>query len=472
MFKKFIALFGAQDMTVGRPFICLLKFSVPLLIGNIAQMLYTTVDSIVVGSYIGDAALSAIGVSAPIQNMFLVVFMAIGSGVTIMVSQYFGAKEYENLGDSIGNSITLIALMSILITAIATPLTASMLRLINTPAETFEMARVYMMVLFLGSAGNGFYNVLSSILRGLGESVFPLLVLLGTVILNVFLDIWFIAGLNMGIAGAAWATVISQVLSSVICLVKIMTMRKIVIIRKSMLTLKKRIVGHIVRLGVPTGLSMGIMFLGITIIQGLVNSMGFMVTAAITATIRLDGFAVLPAQTFSMAAATFTGQNIGAGKLDRVRQGSNTVFLMCLVFTVTMVTAMLLFGQHLLRLFTDTQQLIDMGMGFIRIMTVAYIAMTINTCFSGVMRGAGDSMTPMWISMFVNVMLRIPLSYLTASLTKSQEWPNGNPDSIFYSLAIGMIVGAILTMIFYRRGKWRDKAIVDVRSSIPEGTAS
>ncbi len=330
------------------------------------------------------------------------------------------------------------------------------------------MAKVYLMILFLGSAGNGFYNVLSGILRGLGESVFPLIILLLTVFLNTILDIWFVSGLKMGIAGAAWATIISQTLSAVLCLIKIMRIRSIVKIKPKMLILKRRIIGHIVRLGIPTGLSMGIMFVSSMLVQTLVNSMGFLVTTTITALMRIDGFAVLPSQTFSMSASTFTGQNIGAGKMERVRLGTRTVFYMCLIFTVVMVIAMLLFGRSMFGLFTDTPEVIDMGMGFIYIMAFAYIAMVFNNVFSGVMRGAGDSMGPMWISIGVNVALRVPLAYIIAHFTKSQVFPHGNPDSIFWSLFAAMIVGAAFTIIYYRKGRWRTKSIVKPRTEACE----
>ncbi|SHI16684.1 putative efflux protein, MATE family [Sporobacter termitidis DSM 10068] len=473
MLKKFIALFGAQDMTVGGPFMCLLKFSVPLLIGNIAQMLYFTIDSIVVGKYMGDAALAAIGVSSPIQNLFLVFFMAIGSGVTVMVAQYFGAKDFRNVGGTIGNSITLIIIMSVLITAVATPLSAAMLRAVATPPETFDMAKIYLEILFIGTAGNGFYNILAGILRGLGESVFPLAVLLVSVLLNAGLEIWFVAGLGWGMPGAAWATVIAQTVSAAACLFKILRMRSIVKIEPGMLKLRRGIVRHIVRLGVPTGLSMGVMFFATIIVQSLINSMGYLVTAAITAMFRLDGFAVLPSQTFSMSASTFTGQNIGAGKMDRVKKGTWTVFYMCLVFTVTMVACMLIFGRHLLGLFTTTESVIDMGMGFIQVMVAGYIAMVVSNTFSGVMRGAGDSMGPMWISIATNVILRVPLSYGIAHFTKSAAHPNGDPNSPFIALSAAIILGALITIIYYRKGNWRNKSIVQPRqSALPEAEAT
>ena len=471
MLTRFKALFGAQDMTLGSPISCLIKFSIPLLIGNLAQLLYTTTDAVIVGRLVGDVALSAIGAAMPPYNFFLALFIGIGSGVTIMVSQYFGAKDYGNLGVSIGNSMTLVAVASVLITAIATPLTGAILRLVNTPPESFNMAKTYLIILFIGAVGNGFYNVLSSILRGLGDSVFPLLVLLGTVVLNIGLDMLFIAGFGMGVEGAAYATIIAQLLSSVICLIKIMTMHDTVKIRLYMLRPVQRIIRQIIHLGGPSAISMGIMFASTVFIQSLVNKMGYLVVTAITATIRVDSFAVIPSQTFQIAAGTFTGQNVGAGLMDRVRQGTKAVIIMSVLFSAAMVVSMLLFGRHMLSLFTRTESIIEMSMTFIYILTPAYIALSFSGSWMGVMRGAGDSIGPMWLMLFNNVIMRIPLSYLLARLTRSEANPNGNPNSIFFALMTAMTVGCVLTLIYFKAGKWRGKAIVGQDSARSPGAA-
>ena len=462
MINKFKALFGAQDMTVGRPYSCLLRFAVPLLIGNFAQLLYTTADAAVVGNYmgeLGDTALAAIGASMPPYNFFLVLFMGIGSGVMVMVSQYFGAKDYDNLGMSIGNSITMIALASIFITAVATPIVGPLLRLVKTPLEAAAMARTYLTILFLGSIGNGFYNCLSAILRGLGESVYPLLVLIMAVALNIGLDILFVAGFGMGVPGAAVATIISQFIAAIACMIKIVTMRDVVTIRAFMLRPMRRIVRQVVKLGGPNALSMGVMFASTVLLQALVNSMGEMVLTAITITQRLDAFAIIPNMTFQMVASTYTGQNVGAGDMERVRKGSKTVFLMCFVFTLVMVVSMLLFGRHMLGLFTRTEAIINMSMTFVLILVPAYLAMTVSGTWLGVMRGAGDSIGPMWIALFNNVIMRVPLSYLLVHLTKSESHPNGHPNALFTSLLLAMVIGCFITTGYYRAGKWRNKAI-------------
>lgn len=461
---KFKALFGAQDMTSGPILSCLIKFSIPLLIGNLAQLLYMTVDAVIVGRLVGDIALSAIGAAMPPSNFFLALFMGIGSGVTIMVSQYFGAKDYDNLGVSIGNSMTLVAIASIFITAVATPLTGPILRLVNTPPESFHMAESYMKILLLGAIGIGFYNVLSAILRGLGDSVFPLFVLIGTVILNTFLDILFIASFDMGVVGAAWATIIAQIVSSVVCLIKIMTMHDTVKIRLFMLRPVRRITKQIIRLGGPSAISMAIMFASTIFVQSLVNQMGYMVVTAITITQRLDAFAVIPSQTFQISAGTFTGQNIGAGLMDRVKAGTKTVILMSLIFSAVMVSSMLLFGKHMLGLFTSTESIVNMSITFIYILSPAYLAMSFSGSWMGMMRGAGDAVGPMWLSLLNNVIIRIPLSYLIAHMTRSETHPNGNPNSIFVALLAAMLLGCVITYIYYRAGKWRGKAITGQNS--------
>lgn len=462
MWSKFKALFGAQDMTVGSPSKALLLFALPMLIGNIAQLLYSTVDSVIVGKYVGDLALGAIGVSGPIVNMFLILFMAIGTGVTVMVSQYFGAREYDRMGISIGNSITLILIAVVIITGAGIPLSAPLLRVTNTTADIFDMAHAYLVIMFIGAFGNGFYNIISGVLRGLGESVYPLLVLLATTILNIALDLLFVCVFKMGVAGAAWATIIAQTVSAFACLAKLFMMKDIVRLNLKMLKPVGFYTKKIIMLGLPTGVAQGILFVSILFVQSLINSMGSMVVACTTAVMRVDSFAMLPCQTFSMAASTYTGQNMGANRMDRVRQGTKAVVAMSLTASVALVALLLIFGKFALSWFTDTQAVIDMGYHMICIMSVAYIVMAFMQCFGGVMRGAGDTMATMWITICVNVVVRIPAAYIWAYFTRSAEWPTGSPDSIYASMVIAWIAGAVITISYYCTGRWKKKALVPV----------
>ncbi len=466
MFKKLGALFSAQDMTLGNPMTNLVRFSVSLLIGNFAQQLYSTVDSIVVGRYVGDAALSAVGTTMPILNLLLVLFMAVSTGAGIMVAQYFGAREKEALSRSIGNALTLIVISSLLIMAFGIPLAGSLLRLTNTPVETFEMAHDYLTILLSGILAVGIYNIVSGILRGLGNSVFPLIALLVASLLNTVLDIWSVAYLNMGVAGAAWATIISQIVAAILCLWKLWTMTDIVKMNTSLLRPEKKYVAQLMQLGLPAGVTQAIFSMSMVFVQSLTNSMGYRIVTTTTAVMRVDGFAMMPNFTFGMAIATFVGQNIGANRLDRVDQGIKDVLKLSLGTSACLVSLLLLFGRNLIAMFTTTPEIIALGSKQIRILAIGYVAMALSQVFGSIMRGAGDTMPSMWISLFTTVGVRVPSAYLLAFLTRSPENPNGAPEAIFFSLLIGWSLGAAANYFWYKKGNWRSKSLLSRRPAL------
>ena len=218
-------LFAPSDMTSGKPWEKIVIFTVPMLIGNIAQQLYSTVDSIVVGRYVGDNALAAVGSASPILNLLLVLFMGISVGASVMVAQYFGGKKREELSKTIGNCLTLNAIASLIIMIVGSITIRPLLRLLSTPDSIMDWCASYLMILVLGIAGCSYYNILSGILRGLGDSISALVYLLVATVLNIGLDIWFVAGLNMGVAGVALATVIAQAISSILSLIKLKRMQ-------------------------------------------------------------------------------------------------------------------------------------------------------------------------------------------------------------------------------------------------------
>ena len=460
--EKIKSLFVQQDMTIGKPSSCLLKFIIPMLIGNIAQLLLTTFDSAIVGSIMGDAALGAVGASMPILNIFMVFFMAVGSGVTVMVSQYFGAKDKESLSKTVGNTVTLMIIISVVVTAAAVPMTGPILRLLDTAPELLDMAYDYLIILFAGCATIGFYNIFTGILRGMGVSIFPLLVLLGSVALNGVLDVWFVApwGLNLGIAGAAYATVIAQLGAAVACLIKVFRFKQMFVINKESMKLSALIVKQIARLGLPSGVQMAIMMLSNLFIQPYIMRMGYQVMAAMTATMRVDGFALMPSQAFSMGVSTYTGQNIGAGKHERLKPGMWSTLRTSLIVSIIMVAGMLIFGRNILGLFTKTDDIINMSMGFIYTMVPVYILAAINMTLMGVMRGAGDAIGTMWISILSNVILKVPATILIIHLTMNAVNPAGDPKSTFYGMLVSMVVGFIVTIIYYRIGRWKTKSLV------------
>ena len=454
-------LFEPIDMTVGTPWKSIVMFSIPLLIGNIAQQLYNTVDSIVVGHYVGDNALAAVGSAGPLFNMLLVLFVGISAGVGIMVSQYFGAKNREELSHTIGTSITLTALASLLIMIAVPPFTRDLLQILNTPASILDDCTSYLVILMYGAIGLAYYNILSGILRGMGDSFSALYYLLIATVLNIVLDLVFVAKFNMGVAGVALATVIAQGVSSIMCLWKLMHMRAQFDLGLKELKMTKRHVGQIVQLGIPSGLTQAIFSSAMIVVQSLTNSFGEMFIAANVIVMRVDGFAMMPNFSFGMAMTTYAGQNVGAKKMDRVSQGAKQGTLIAVGCSTVITAGILLFGKHLMAIFTKTSELVDMSMYMMSILAVGYIAMAVTQSLSGVMRGAGDTVTPMWISLINTVVIRVPLAYGISYATRTPELPYGRSECIQVSLVITWLIGALLTAAFYKRGKWKTKGSME-----------
>ncbi len=452
-------LFEPTDMTVGTPWKSIVMFSIPMLIGNIAQQLYSTVDSIVVGHYVGDNALAAVGSVMPLINLLLVLFVGISAGVGIMVSQYFGAKSREELSGTIGTSITLTAIVSLVLMVLAPPFMRSLLVALNTPNVILDDCTNYLVIMLLGIAGMAYYNILSGILRGMGDSFSALIYLLIATVLNIVLDVLFVAEFNMGVAGVSLATVIAQGISSIMCLWKLMHMRAVFDLGKKQLKPTKPLVMQIIRLGLPSGMTQAIFSSAMIIVQSLTNSFGELFIAANVIVMRVDGFAMMPNFSFGMAMTTFTGQNVGAKKLDRVTVGAKQGTFIAVACSAVITGIILVFGKYLMAIFTDTVELVDMSVYMMRILAVGYIAMAVTQSLSGVMRGAGDTVTPMWISLFTTVLIRVPIAYGISWLTRTAELPYGRSECIQISLLISWIMGAVLTAIFYGVGKWKKKAI-------------
>ena len=462
MAGKLKALFGAQDMTQGSPRKNIALFAAPLLIGNLAQQLYNTVDAVIVGQYIGDGALAAVGASGPVLNLLLLLFMGIATGAGIVVAQYYGARQRDMLSRSVGTCILLTLISGIIIMIVGPLIAGPLMSLLRTPQDIYDMSVTYLTIIFLGMTGGGFYNILAGVLRGMGDSVTPLLFLLVACLLNIVLDIQFVVSFNMGVAGVAWATIIAQAVSALLCLVRLVLMKGQVDLNRHTLRLNREMTLRTVRLGLPSGLTQAIFSMAALVVQALTNSFGTTVIACSIVVMRVDGFAMMPNFTFGMAMTTFVGQNVGAGLLRRVDEGTREGLQMALGVSFLLTLGILFFGEYLMRLFTKTEEVVLLGMHMMRILAVGYIAMAVTQSLSGVMRGAGDTMTPMWISIITTVIIRVPIAYLWAFLTRTPANPVGSPDCIFASLLISWVLGAVITVAAYRRGKWRGKGITGV----------
>ena len=449
------SLFSAKDMTLGSPAKRIMEFAVPMLIGNFAQQLYNTADSIIVGKFVGDNALAAVGSAMPILNLLLALFVGIATGAGIVVSQSFGARDRDGLTKAVGNCIALSVLATILIMIVGPLVTMPLLTMLGTPDSIIGWCAQYLNIYFLGIVGFFFYNMLSGVLRGLGDSVSALGFLLLAAALNVVLDLWFVR--SMGVAGVALATVIAQGISAIFCYIKLARMGDIFDLNLKTMKLIPAVARRILQIGIPSGITQAIMATAGMVVLNLTNAMGETVIACNVVVMRVDGFAMMPNLTFGQAMSVYTGQNVGAGKFDRVHKGVKQGSVIALAFASAITFTLLFLSKYLFALFTDTPELIDLACRMIRLMAVGYICVSVSQVLGGVMRGAGDTVTPMWVSLISTIAIRIPVAYFLAWLTRSEEFPHGNPAALFGSLMFSWAMGMVMTLVVFYMGKWKKK---------------
>jgi putative MATE family efflux protein len=349
---------------------------------------------------------------------------------------------------------------SLIVMILAPLISMPLLRLLNTPEEIIDWCNSYLRILFLGTLGSAFYNILGGVLRGLGDSISALIYLIIATILNIVLDIYFVGSLGMGVSGVALATIIAQAVSAVLSFIKLSKKTDCFDLKAKYLLPQKKYLMELARLGLPSGITQMIFSLSIVVVQSLTNSFGPMCIATNVIVMRIDGFVMMPAFSFGSAMTTFAGQNIGAGRLDRVQEGAKKGTLVAMATSAVITLLILIFGKFLMALFTNTEELINQSYHMMMILGVGYIAMEVTQCLQGIMRGAGDTMTPMWLSMVTTVLIRVPLAYLMTWMTRSPEHPQGQFYMMFVSLLIAWVIGAALTTILYKRGGWKKKALI------------
>ena len=291
----------------------------------------------------------------------------------------------------------------------------------------------------------------------MGDSVYPLIFLVIASLLNIVLDLVFVASFGMGIAGVAWATIIAQAVSGTLCTVRNQRMRDILDLNRKTLRPNGQILRKLCSLGIPAGVTSAIFSCSAILVQGLVNSMGTAVIATNVAVMRVDGFAMMPNFTFGTAATTYIGQNIGAQKTARLKSGVRDMMKLALSVSVVLVIGIILFGKNLIALFTQTPEIMELGRQGLLWLSFGYICFSVTQVLQGVMRGAGDTLVPMWLSIISTVILRMPLAYLLAKLTQSEAFPEGSPHAIFASLLISWVMGMLMAIIAYRKGLWKKK---------------
>ncbi len=451
-------------MTEGSPSRHIVKFSLPLLAGNALQQAYNLVDSLVVGNFVGKEALAAVGSTFIISFLVVSLFSGLSLGFTIVISQLFGAKNREGLRSAVDTAYIVALLGAIPVSLVGIASVRPLLVLLNTPAgPTMEMSATYLTVVFAGIIGTFGYNLNAGILQGLGDSVSSLVFLAVATVLNVVLDLLFVVVFGWGVSGVAWATIVSQAVSFLLGAAFIVFRLKLTDLVPARMRFDGRLLAEAARVGFPTGIQFMLFSIGTMVIQRLINGYGPAFMAGWSISGRIDSLAFMPIASFATAVTTFTGQNVGAGKFDRVRRGFRTTHALSALVCLTVSAVVFLVARPLMALFTPDAEVISVGVGVLRRLMPTYILLSVLFITNSVLRGAGESFWPFAASLVSFLFLRMPLAYLFDRLFGKGE--------IVWSFGVGWLVGCVVALARYRSGRWR-RAALSAESRDPSPNSS
>jgi putative MATE family efflux protein len=447
------SLFGAQDMTRGSALRNIIAFSIPLLIGNIFQQLYNTVDALVVGNAAGSNALAAVGASGQVIFFFVSLFIGISTGAGVLISQAFGAHDQDRLRRTVSTMYALTLYVGIFLSVAGFLLAGPILRLLQTPEEIMQDSIAYLRIIFVGMLVSAAYNTIGGVLRAVGDSITPLIFLVVATVVNIALDLLFVLSFGWGVMGVALATIIAQGISAILSIIRVNRMGDALRLNFKSMKIDREILPGILRIGLPSGIQQISISLGSMAIQGLVNSLGVAVVAGNTAFGRIDTFTSMPMMTISMAITTYVGQNIGARRIDRVERGIKISIVLVLIVAALMSSISIVFAEQLLGLFVPGEHnVIAAGLDIVYRITPFYFLLGIMFCMSGVMRGAGEARVPMITSIMSVVVVRVPLAYLLYNIF-------GTAASIWWAVSIGWALGCLVQFFYYRFADWRGRAL-------------
>ena len=443
---------NTADMTKGSPVRLILTFSIPLIIGNIFQQFYNMVDSIVVGNFVGANALGAVGACGSLNWLFFSLSSGLGIGIGVIVSQFYGAKRFDQVSATIANSFYVLVSTALVVSILCFAITPAVLRLLNTPDDIINDSITYMRTTCIGIVAISLYNGVSSILRALGDSKTPLYFLILSSVCNVLLDLLFVIAFGWGVFGVAFATIISQALSAVVSL--IYSFKKIPYFRLTKEQMKPNfsIIKTSYRLGVPIALQSSMIAVSCVVLQSVVNRFGSTVVSAFTITNRIEQLINQPYNSLGTALTTYAGQNIGAGDTKRVKLGFKKSIYIVAVFSAIMIPVMFLFGKNIAGLFVKETDVIELGASALRITSVCYFFLGMIYIPRGILNGCGDAAFSM-INGLAEVVCRLLFSSVLTRIPKIGYW------GIWITTGLTWLCVSIVCLLRYASGKWKQKAI-------------
>nr|WP_321408716.1 MATE family efflux transporter [uncultured Carboxylicivirga sp.] len=442
-----------KDLTVGNEAKLIFRFALPMVFGNLLQQMYHFVDSVIVGRFIGKEALAALGASSPIFYALIAFIIGIGSGATIVISQYFGAKELDKVKRAIDTIFIFLFWASIVITIIGISFSEEIFTLLRVDEAVIPMATSYFNVFMLGMIAFFGFSATSSVLRGLGDSMTPLYFMLIATVINIVLDIVFIVIFNWGIEGVAFATVIAQTTAFISGAIYLTRKHQIISFNIFQFTFDKELFIKSIKIGLPTGFQQTFVALGIMALIRIVNNFDTDALAAFTAASRVDALAAMPALNLASALSAFVGQNLGAKKIDRIKKGLKATLGMAWSLSLIVMIVVIFFGDHIMRLFTTDANVIQYGNNYLIIVSSFYLIFSTMFVIHGVLRGAGATLIPMFITLFSLWIIRIPFAIFLSK--------HFGINGIWWAIPIGWSMGLVGSILYYFSGKWKSKVIIN-----------
>ena len=442
-----ISSFRNINLTEGVIWKQLVRFAIPLLMTNFLQQLYNAADLMIVGRYAGKLSMAGVGATGSVSFMLIGLFMGLATGASVIVAQHYGAGDNRNLAYAVHTAYALALVSGLVLTVAGWFLAPTLLTAMKTPADVFPFAVTYMRIFFLGIVPLMVYNMGAGILRSVGNSKSPFIFLLISSILNIALDLIFIRVFDMGIAGAAWATVIAQIVSMILVTINLMNSTGAYRLFLRDIRLHKDVIGRIVNVGIPAGMQSVVISLSNVLIQSKINSFGPNAIAGIAAAGRVDGFIFTGLQAFALAATTFSGQNLGAKLYDRLRRGAKSALILVVLTALSLGAIIILVRYPTVGLFTEDPEVVEIGVRMIMTLAPAYWIFGMSEVLGGFIRGAGKAVIPMSITIFTMCGLRMVWLYAVLPLWRSI-------DVIMLSYPISWTLTFTMMALFFRFGKW------------------
>lgn len=438
--------FGKRDvdMTQGNTVRHLISFAFPLLIGNLFQQLYNTVDTWVVGNYASNEAFSAVGTVTPVINLLIGFFLGLSSGSGVVISQYYGAKRHDKVSDTVHTALCITLILGVIFTFVGISMVPLMMKLTNTPDSVIPQSTAYLTIYFAGIMGLMVYNIGSGILRAVGDSTRPFYFLVISALINIVLDLIFVIVFKWGVSGVAYATIIAQGISALLVIITLMRTDSCIKFEPKKLKIHFDMLKKIFSVGFPSGLQMAITSFSNVFVQSYVNGFGENYMSGWTAYHKIDQFLFLPMQSLALASTTFVGQNLGVKQGDRAKKGADTALGLAMAFTAIIIVPIIIFAPWFVRFFNSKAEVVEIGTLLLRYITPFYILCSVNQIYSGALRGAGNSRTPMIIMLCSFVLFRQLYLFIASRLTDG-----------FLPIAMGYPAGwllcSILVFICYKR---------------------